>query len=229
MPKSDYTIEVTEAVLASARIIWEYHQLFQTPLPGDVIIALGTNDLRVAEFAAGLYLKGYGRRLVCTGGIAHQGDLLATPWDRTEAEMYAEVAERRGVPRERILLEPRATNTAENLRFSRELLAAESDPPKTVVIAVKPFMQRRTWATLAIEWPEVTATLASPLMTLDEYFTAELTPEKVIHIMMGDLQRIWIYGSRGWSAPQEIPETVAHAYEHLKYLGFTRHLLKEDR
>ena len=36
--------------------------------------------------------------------------------------MYAEVAEQRGVPRGSILIEPRATNTAENIRFSRELL-----------------------------------------------------------------------------------------------------------
>ena len=69
-------------------------------------------------------------------------------------------------------------------------------------------MQRRTWATMAVEWPEMPATLASPDMTLDQYFTDELTPVKIINIMLGDLQRIWIYGRRGWSAPQKFPEEV---------------------
>jgi len=49
--------------------------------------------------------------------MAHQGDLLATNWDKTEAEVYADEAVALGVPRERIVLEPRAMNTAENVRF----------------------------------------------------------------------------------------------------------------
>ena len=219
---------ITEEVLASARVVWNYLQLGHKTIPGDIIIALGTNDLRVAEFAAQLYHQGYGKMLVCTGAIAHQGDLLATPWDRTEAEMYADVAERQGVPRERILLETKATNTAENIRLSRRLIDEHGLRPDNIVLCVKPFMQRRTWATMVVEWPEMPASLASPVMTLDEYFTDVLTPEKIINIMLGDLQRVWIYGRRGWSAAQQLPQDVQEAYTRLKSLGFDRHLLPED-
>jgi uncharacterized SAM-binding protein YcdF (DUF218 family) len=219
---------MNEEALPLARIIWDYHQLHQSPVPADVIIALGTNDLRVAEFAADLYLRGFGKTLVCTGGVAHQGDLLATTWPKTEAEMYADVAVRCGVPRERILLETRATNTAENIRFARDLLNERETRPRNVLLAVKAFMQRRVWATLAVEWPEMMATLASPSMTLDEYFTPELHAEKIINIMMGDLQRIWIYARRGWSAPQPLPAEVRAAYGGLVALGFTKHLIKEE-
>jgi uncharacterized SAM-binding protein YcdF (DUF218 family) len=167
--------------------------------------------------------------LVCTGAIAHHGDLLATPWSRSEAEMYAEVAERRGVPADKILLETHATNTAENIRLTRKLLDRHGIRPKNIVIAVKPFMQRRTWATMAVEWPEMPATLASPDMTLDEYFTEELPSEKIINIMLGDLQRIWIYGRRGWSAPQRIPDEVIGAFAYLKNAGFDKHLIPDER
>jgi uncharacterized SAM-binding protein YcdF (DUF218 family) len=221
-------MQVGEAHLKSARIIWQYHQLGHKAIPADMIIALGTNDLRVAEFAADLYHQGFGKWLVCTGAIAHQGDLLATPWARTEAEMYAEIASRKGVPCERILLEKRATNTAENIRFTRELIGQSPVRPANVVLAVKPFMQRRTWATMAVEWPEMPATVTSPSMTLDEYFTSELSAEKIIHIMMGDLQRIWIYSRRGWSAPQHVPEEVLTAYHDLKSAGYSAHLLPEE-
>jgi uncharacterized SAM-binding protein YcdF (DUF218 family) len=219
---------MNEEALRLARIIWDYHQLHQSPAPSDVIIALGTNDLRVAEFAADLYLRGYGGTLVCTGGVAHQSDLLATTWPKTEAEMYADVAVRCGVPRERILLETRATNTAENIRFAQDLLKEREIRPRNVLLAVKTFMQRRVWATLAVEWPEIPATLASPSMTLDEYFTPELHAEKIINIMMGDLQRIWIYARRGWSAPQPLPADVRAAYDGLVALGFTKHLIAEE-
>ena len=99
--------------------------------------------------------------------------------------------------------------------------------PRNIVLAVKPFMQRRTWATMVVEWPDMPATLASPQMTLDEYFTAELAPEKIINIMMGDLQRVWIYARRGWSAPQRLPDEVQDAYDRLVALGFTQHLIPE--
>ena len=215
-------------ILEAADVVWQFHQLRHKPIPGDLIVALGTNDLRVAHFAADLFHQGYGKLLVCTGGFAHMNDLLATSWSRTEAEMYAEILQASGVPQDCILLEKRATNTAENIRFSRRLLEERGIRPSNIVLAVKPFMQRRTWATMAVEWPEMPATLASPQMTLAEYFTDELTPERIINIMMGDLQRIWIYGKRGWSAPQRIPDQVAQAYAHLRAGGFTRHLLPED-
>ncbi|HXI38865.1 MAG TPA: YdcF family protein [Bryobacteraceae bacterium] len=219
---------MNDEVLRLARIIWDYHCLPQEAVAADIIIALGTNDLRVAEFAAELFLQGYGATLVCTGGVAHQGDLLETSWEKTEAEMYADVAIGGGVARDKILLETRATNTAENIRFARDLLRQHEIRPRSVLLAVKPFMRRRVWATLAVEWPEMRATLASPRMTLDEYFTRELAPEKIINIMMGDLQRIWVYARKGWSAPQPLPVEVREAYLKLAALGFTKHLIAEE-
>lgn len=219
---------MTEEALRLARIIWDYHQLKHEPIPADVIVALGTNDLRVAEFAAELYHRGFGKMIVCTGGIAHGSDLLATNWPVSEAQMYAEILERRGVPREHVLLETRALNTAENFVFTRELLQQAGIRPRNILIAVKPFMQRRAWATMAVEWPEMPASVASPNLSLDEYFTADLTPEKILNIIVGDLQRIWVYARKGYSAPQRLPDEVKRAYEGLVQLGFDKHLIAES-
>jgi DUF218 domain len=218
---------VTGEVLRLARILWDYSLVPREPAPADVIVALGTNDLRVAEHAADLFLCGYGSMLVCTGGVAHQGDLLATAWAKTEAEMFAEVAVRCGVPCDRILLEKRATNTAENLVLTRELMDNADIHPRSAVFAVKPFMQRRVWATLPVKWPGLTATLSSPPLSLDDYFTAELPAEKVINIIMGDVQRLWVYGQRGWSVPQPVPPEVKAAFDRLLALGFTKHLIAD--
>jgi hypothetical protein len=221
-------VSADEESLRCARVIWDYLHVGHQPVPGDVILAFGTNDLRVAEFAADLYHRGFGGMLVCSGGVAHAGDLLATGWERPEAEMFAEVAVASGVPGDRILLEDRSINTAQNVRFTRALLSERGVDPARMVLACKPFMQRRVWATMAVEWPEMPATVASPAMTLDEYFTADLTPERILNIMMGDLQRVWVYGRKGWSAPQPLPREVEDAYRELKARGFTRHLLAED-
>jgi hypothetical protein len=192
------------------------------------MIVLGTNDTRVADFAAAHYHQGTAPMLVVTGGIAHQGDLLATDWNRPEAEVFADILIAQGVPGDRILLEPEATNTAENIRFSRRLITARGLAPARIALVMKPFMQRRVLATHVVEWPEMPATIVSWTCTFDEYCTVPgLEPDKIANIMMGDLQRIWIYAERGYSAPQRIPAEVREAYLYLKGAGFTRHLIPE--
>jgi uncharacterized SAM-binding protein YcdF (DUF218 family) len=219
---------MNERAIELARVIWAYHQLGQEAERAEWMVVFGTNDTRVAEYAAEMYGRGFAEKLVITGGMAHGGDLLSTGWTRAEAEVFADVAEERGVPRERMLLETRAMNTAENIRFTRVLLEERGERPESVLLVMKPFMQRRVWATIAVEWPGIMATVASQKMTLEEYFTEELPAERIIPIMMGDLQRIWVYGRRGWSAVQEIPGEVLEAYRELVRMGFTQHLLEGE-
>ena len=100
-----------------ARRIFDYLQLNHRALPADMMMVLGTNDTRVADFAAELYHAGLSEKLVVTGGLAHQNDLLATDWDRPEAEVFADILASRGVPRDKMMLETQALNTSENLAF----------------------------------------------------------------------------------------------------------------
>src|SRR5712664_400285 len=94
-----------------ARIIWDYHHVHHALAKADCIVALGSHDTRVAERAAEVYRDGWAPLLVCSGRL---GSLTLGIWDRPEAEIFAEVAQRCGVPREQILVEDRATNTGEN-------------------------------------------------------------------------------------------------------------------
>ena len=214
------------SVIAAARVIYDFHFLGLEPSPGEVIVALGTNDLRVASHAVELYHQGFGAWLVCTGGVAHQGDLLETAWPQAEALMYRDVAVASGVPAAHVLVETEATNTAENFVFTRRLLAGRE--PESIVVAVKPFMQRRARATWRVHWPEVRATFSSPALAFEDYCTPELPLEKMIHIFMGDLQRLWIYGERGWSTKESFPAEVREAFAYLRERGWTRHLVRAD-
>ena len=51
--------------------------------------------------------------------------------------------------------------------------------------------------------------------------------EKVINIMVGDLQRIKIYPAKGFQTYQQIPDDVWQAYERLVELGFDKQLIEE--
>lgn len=201
-----------------ARLIWDYHHVGHTLQPSDVILVLGSHDTRVAERGAEVFLAGGAPLIVFSGNL---GALTSTMWTRPEAEIFADVAAGMGVPRDRMLLEVRSTNTGENVDLSRALLTGRGLDPKTAIAVQKPYMERRTLATFQKRWPELDVVVTSPQHDFDSYPNEEITSEKVIDIMVGDFQRIFVYAERGWSAPQEIPSEAMDAYENLVKAGYT--------
>ena len=206
-----------------ARILWDYHHVGHTLRKSDVILVLGSHDTRVAERGADVFLQGWAPLIVFSGNL---GALTSEIWTRPEAEIFAEVAEKKGVPRDRMLLEPRSTNTGENVDYSRALLAERGVHPKTAIAVQKPYMERRTLATFQKRWPELGVVVTSPQMDFDTYPDGTITRDAVIDIMTGDFQRIFVYAERGWQARQDIPAEAMDAYENLVKAGYTQRLLK---
>ncbi len=205
-----------------AQIIWDYHHLNHQLEKADLILALGSNDLRVAEHAAELYLQGWADRLMFSGNV---GALTRGKFAKSEAETFAEIAVGKGVPRSAILIEPNSTNTGENIAFSRRVLAEHGLEPEKIIVVQKPYMERRAFATFVKNWPGNQLVVSSPPISFADYFTDELPKDLVINIMVGDLQRIRDYPAKGFQIEQEIPDNVWRAYEQLIALGYDKHLI----
>jgi uncharacterized SAM-binding protein YcdF (DUF218 family) len=205
-----------------ARIVWDFHHLDHRLEPVDCIFVLGSHDTRVAERGAEVFLAGYAPLVVFSGNL---GALTSGVWERPEAEIFADVAAGLGVPREKMLLESRSTNTGENVDFSRRLLGERGIHPRTAIAVQKPYMERRTHATFRTRWPELDVRVTSPQLEFDAYPNDGITREDVIHIMVGDFQRLIAYAERGWSEPQQIPPEVMAAYQGLVAAGYTRRLI----
>lgn len=208
-----------------AKKVWDYHFLNQPLKKANIIFGLSSNDLRIADQSANLFLKGYAPLIVFSGGISHIGDLLEAKWKLPDAEIFAKRAIELGVPKEKILLETKATNTGENVIFTRELLNKKGINPKTFILVQKPYMQRRVYATFKKLWPEKDFIISSFPTSYEEYPNEDISKDDLINIMVGDLQRIKIYAERGFQIPQEIPEDIWKAYEELVALGYTKHLV----
>jgi len=69
--------------------------------------------------------------------------------------------------------------------------------------------------------------VTSPQISFEDYSNEEIPMERVINIMVGDLQRIHLYPEKGFQIYQEIPADVWQANEELIALGFDQHLVKE--
>jgi uncharacterized SAM-binding protein YcdF (DUF218 family) len=222
--KMEFELEIN----AAAKTIWNYHNIGQKPGKADLILVLCSHDLRVAEYAAKLMMQDYAPLMMFSGGIAHGDDLLATSWGMPEAEKFAEIAIEKGVPKEKILVENRATNTGENIANSFLLMSEKGISCKKIILVQKPYMLRRTFAVFMKQWPgeKVEIILTAPEISFEDYARDEVERDRFINIMVGDLQRIREYPEKGFQIYQEIPGEVQRAYEKLVGLGYTKHLIK---
>ncbi len=209
-------------VTGAARLVWDYHHVNHALRKADCIMALGSNDTRVAGHAARLYIDGWAPLLVMSGGL---GNFTAGKWEKPEADTFKDIAIAAGVPTDRILVENRSTNTGENVKFTQAMLEQHGISPASFILVQKPFMERRTLATFAKVWPGPEFVVTSPQIPFDQYPNATIPLDDLIHTMVGDLQRIMVYPAKGFQTHQAVPEDVHAAYAFLVQAGYTHHLM----
>lgn len=206
-----------------AKIVWDYHHMNQELKKADCIFVLGSHDPRVADRAIDLFFEGFAPYVLFSGGL---GRLTEGNFTKSEGDTFADIARARGVPEDRIIIENKSTNTGQNVEFSKEVLKKRDLEFDSFILVQKPYMERRTFATFKKVWPEKEFVVTSPQISFEDYPTEDIPKERVIHIMVGDLQRIKIYPERGFQIYQEIPSVVWSAYEKLVQLGYTEQLIR---
>jgi len=214
---------INDKVIMLAKKLWDYHHLNDAMVKSDCILALGSHDTRVADRAAELFLEGWAPVLIFSGGL---GNVTRGIWTETEADKFAAIAVKKGVPENAILIENKSSNTGENILFTQKLLQEKNLDPQNFIVVQKPYMERRSYATFKKHWPQKNILVTSPQISFDDYPNSEIPVERVINIMTGDLQRIKIYPDKGFQIPQEIPDDIWDAFEQLVALGYDKHLAK---
>jgi len=208
-----------------AKIIWDYHHLLHRLKKADCFLVLGSNDTRVAEYASDLFLQGYAPCIIFSGGL---GSLTKNVFQKPEAEIFADIAIARGIPKNKILIENKSTNTGENIKFTKQFLEDRGLNFNSFIVAQKPYMERRTYATFKKLWPKKDFIVVSPPIFFENYPNKDISKDKMINIMVGDLQRIKIYPQKGFQIYQKIPKNVWQAYEKLVKAGYTKHLIEAN-
>lgn len=192
----------------------------------DVGIGLGSHDSGVADWAARLYHLGRVPRLVFSGA---NSPTTAAVFPRGEAVHYRERAMTLGVPDEAVLVETAATNTGENIAFTRDLLrnAGLLDSIRSAILICRPYHQRRSYAVCRKVWPDIAVTCSSAPMALDDYIDHIGDMDRVVTMLVGEVQRAWVYPAKGWAVPVDVPVRVRAAYERLVAAGYVGRLLSE--
>jgi uncharacterized SAM-binding protein YcdF (DUF218 family) len=206
--------------------LWKYLYREDALQPADVIIGFGSHDVTTASRAARLYKEGWAPWILFTGYLG-KGTLGVFP--KPEAELFAEIAVGEGVPPEAILIENKATNTGENIRFARELLEGRGIAAKKIIAVHKPYMTRRVWAAMGKQWPEAKVIVAPGNPSMRDYVAGMLRDgleeAEIINSLVGDFQRMEVFARMGYQVEQEIPAEVWESYEKLVGMGYSRYVV----
>lgn len=211
--------------LELVQILWDYMKLNQKLEKCDCLIGLGCMDLNVARVVAELYFKGYEDKIIFSGGY---GKRTKKVWKEAEAEKFAQIAIKLGVPEEKIYIENKATNTSENFKFIKELIEQNELPIKSCMIVGRPYVEKRSKAVFQKVMPEYKGIFASENVRCEEYFNRYegQTKREEISVLVGDIQRMKVYAQRGWQVEVEMPEKVWNAYEELVRRGYNQYVIK---
>ena len=180
-------------------------------------------DVTLASFCGELYDQKRVRRIVFTGGIGAGSADLGQP----EADAWHDELTRTHptIPSDHLVIENRSTNTAENIAFTRELLArmdsrfAFSCGLNEALIVASPSRLRRVKLTLQHMVPDLRIFRCLPPAThFDEEFSRyERKGLDYIAHLAGELERITFYPARGWIAAEALPPPLIQAHAVLKH------------
>lgn len=222
--------ENREKIISKLKVIWDYMNLDMPISKADVIIGCGCSDLLIPIKCAKLFKENYAPLIIFSGGLGKITDGL---FNKTEAEIYKDIAIREGVPEDKILIENRSTNTGDNFKFSLKLLNDKKIKADKIIIVHHACVERRTLSSAKAVMKNKELTITTPDITFEEFINKlESDTEKIndkISVIVGDIQRIVIYPQFGWQIENEISDEVIDAYNFLKNLGFNKFIIsKED-
>jgi uncharacterized SAM-binding protein YcdF (DUF218 family) len=214
-----------EAV-ALGRVLWDYLCVGAKVERREAIVAFGGHDLRVADWAAQLWLDGWAPKLILSGGLGYYTRKI---WFEPEAQKFRRIAIEKGVPADAILIEDQSRNSGENISLTRRVLENEGLTLTQAICVQKPYLERRVQLTLQRQWPDCDFLMSSPPISYERYAEPQIIGlEKLLHEMVGQVDRIERYPELGFTERTNVPEKVLRAKRQLVEGGFGDHLIAES-
>ena len=215
---------VPESLQQLGHILWDYLRLGASLERREAIVVFGGHDLRVADWAAQLWLDGWAPQLILSGGLGYYTSKI---WHEPEAHKFRRIAIERGVDKDAILIEDQSRNSGENVKFTRAMLATHAATLRSAICVQKPYLERRVLLTLRKQWPSCDFLMTSPPIQYEHYpDPAIIDFDKLLHELVGQVDRVEKYPLLGFTDRDEVPDEVIAAKTRLVALGYAKHLVQ---
>lgn len=206
-------------VIEKAKVIWDYLHNFNKEESCDVIVVCCSYDLRVCDYGCEFFKRSGAGTIIFSG---NQGNWTRDLWNKTEARVFSDRAIENGINKASIILEEKATNLGENIKFSKQFFN-ENDKVGFV-------SKSNTLLRIKLTAPkhlDNVSSFSGPSFRFPGEVSNIVGVYGVINEMVGDMQRIIKYPALGFQEEHLFPEEVLDSYKFLISKGYTDHLMKE--
>jgi len=212
------------------KVLWDYLCLHEEDKKAECIIGLGSILRIVPEKCAQLYHEGYGDYLIFSGNCGKGTEGVI---ERTEAEIFKDCAVALEIPENKIMTENMATNTYENFKYIKNVLASNHLNPQSFLIVGKPYQERRARAIASVELADKTFSISTFQMDLDDFLSYVeknklMTTTDVINELVAEININLLAPSYGLQEQEEIPASVLDSYNQLIKKGYCRYLINDE-
>ena len=122
---------INEEIIQPLKEIWNYMQLEMKIEKSDLIIGCGCLNLEIPIKCVQLLKDNYADNIIFSGGL---GKLTSKTFQKTEAEIYKEIAIENGVDKNKIFIENKSTNTGDNFRLSLKIIEQNKIKSDKIII-----------------------------------------------------------------------------------------------
>jgi len=179
----------------------------------DLIMGFGHFDPKIPRTCGELFTQGKGRHILFTGGVgAGTIGIEGAEGDYFYRELHKHFPQ---IHPATITVENRSTNTAENVQFSKKVLAVRKPPLifgehiRSAILVATAYRQLRVFLTCQKLLPAVRLYNAPPQTTLEE--ERELYQQRGIsleELLPQEMERIATYPEKGWINTIAIPQEL---------------------
>lgn len=167
----------------------------------DAIFVFGHTDPRLAIYAADLYKEGKAKKIILTG----KGRKNIQGFN-SEADYYAALLEKEGIPRSSLILENQSMNSLENVLLGIKICRDIGFYPASLIIVAMPPLLRRSRATFEKQFPKIKTHSCGPAIPGEEY---QAHAERIFQ----EFDRFDEYAKKGDIASIAIPRSVQEALQ----------------
>ena len=212
---------VNDQIIEAAKIIWQWLPISDPVEQSDMIFILGNSSDQLPHEAAILYKRHLAPLLVISGG---RGRISKNDTER-EAYRYTKSLILEDIPSNRIISEDKASNTGENITFAKKLLEDKKLEVRKAIAVTTPVLSRRHKLTLVKLWPSINWTLHTPAVPRFEQLLSSANADVFINLLVGEIDRLQSYPTRGFMDTVSIPRKVAESNDLLKNSGYVDQLV----
>ena len=155
-----------ELFLKYFNTIWNYMKLNMRLEKCDLIIGCGCMNMNIPIRCAELLKNGYGKKILFAGGL---GKVSKDILNKSEAEIFRDIAIDEGVNSDDIFIENRSTNTGDNFRFAKEVIKSNNLDADKILIVHSKLYERRTLSAARAIIKNRKLFITSPSVTFEEF------------------------------------------------------------